>query len=139
ETGARSKRADYEFCPAAHRLPIMRLFAKHASQHPLLPERHGQARSSDEIRRDAVTEMYLHCKTNNLSEVWAYLWNSWYGPSRWKLWARAAYAASIPTKRTTMMVEALWRNLKHLVLHLYNRPPLDLAIYAIVTKSLPPY
>ena len=139
ETGGRAKQADYKFCPTAHRLPIMHLFAKHALQHSLLPERHGQARSSAEIQRDAVMEMYFHCKANNLSEVWAYLWNSWYRPSRWQLWARSAYAASIPTKRTTMMVEALWRNLKHLVLHLYNRPPLDLAVYAIVTKSLPPY
>ena len=139
ETGGQAKRANYEFCPATHRLPIMRLFAKHASQHSLLPERHGQARSPAEIRRDAVTEMYFHCQANNLSEAWAYLWGSWYSPSRWKLWARSAYIASIPTKQTTMMVEALWRNLKRLVLHLYNRPPLDLAIYAIVTKSLPPY
>ncbi|KAH9848384.1 hypothetical protein C2E23DRAFT_889222 [Lenzites betulinus] len=38
-----------------------------------------------------------------------------------------------------MIVEALWRNLKRLVLHMYNRPPIDLALHAIVTKSLPPY
>lgn len=38
-----------------------------------------------------------------------------------------------------MMVEALWRNIKRLTLHMYNRPPLDLATWAIVTKTLPPY
>ena len=56
-----------------HRLTILRLFAKHASQHTLLPERHGVPRSAEEIWRDAVEEMYRHCKVNNLCEVWAYL------------------------------------------------------------------
>lgn len=135
----KSKNNTYLFCPLAHRLPIMRLFAKHASQHSLLPERHGQARSAADIRRDAVHEMYQHCVANNLREVWAYLWNSWYARSRWPLWARSANEASIPCKRTTMVVEALWRNLKRFVLHLYNRPPIDLATYAIITKTLPPY
>ncbi|RPD53668.1 hypothetical protein L226DRAFT_517852 [Lentinus tigrinus ALCF2SS1-7] len=140
DTSSHSQRAsNYQFCPLPHRLPILRLFAKHASQHPLLPERHGQTLSSEEIWRNAVAEMYYHCRANNLCDVWAYLWNSWYSPTRWALWARSAYATSIPCKRTTMMVEALWRNLKRLVLHLYNRPPVDLAVYAIITKALPPY
>ncbi|KAI9067852.1 hypothetical protein FKP32DRAFT_1600894 [Trametes sanguinea] len=91
ETGPRAKAPDYQFCPAAHRLSILRLFAKHACQHPLLPERHGTARSAEDIYRDAVEEMYRHCKSNHLREVWAYLWNSWYSRSRWKLWARFAY------------------------------------------------
>ncbi|RDX44376.1 hypothetical protein OH76DRAFT_1487106 [Lentinus brumalis] len=132
-------KATYLFCPLPHRLTILRLFAKHASQHTLLPERHGLPRSAEEIWRDAVEEMYRHCKANNLCEVWAYLWSSWYRRDRWKLWARSAYPAAIPCKRTTMMVEALWRNLKRLVLHLYNRPPVDLVVYAIVTRTLPPY
>ncbi|RPD61298.1 hypothetical protein L227DRAFT_466509, partial [Lentinus tigrinus ALCF2SS1-6] len=136
-TGPGTARTDYQFCPLPHRLPILRLFAKHASQHPLLPERHGETRTSENIWHDAVAEMYHHCRANNLCEVWAYLWNSWYSPSRWGLWARAAYPTSIPCKRTTMMVEALWRNLKRLVLHLYNRPPIDLAVYAIITKAIP--
>lgn len=141
ETGPKSQDKAYIFCPPAHRLPIMHLFAKHASQHPLLPERHGEDRDSELIYRDAVTEpeMYRHCERNNLTEVWAYLWNCWYKPSRWHLWTRAAHSASIPVHRTTMMVEALWRNLKRMVLHMYNRPPADLAVHAIVTKSLPPY
>ncbi|KAI0665773.1 hypothetical protein C8Q78DRAFT_1198967, partial [Trametes maxima] len=83
--------------------------------------------------------MYLHCERNNLCEVWAYLWNSWYAPDRWKLWARSAYEQAIPRKRTTMVVEALWRNIKRFVLHMYNRPSIDLALYAIVTQALPPY
>ncbi|KAJ8469947.1 hypothetical protein ONZ51_g8667 [Trametes cubensis] len=137
--GAPPKRAAYQFCPQAHRVLILRLFAKHASQHPLLPERHGQARSGEDIYRDAVTEMYHHCKANNLPEVWAYLWNSWYCKSRWHLWARSAYPTSIPRKRTTMMVEALWCHLKRLVLYQFNRPPLDLTLYALITQALPSY
>ncbi|KAI0084744.1 hypothetical protein BDY19DRAFT_1025393, partial [Irpex rosettiformis] len=38
-----------------------------------------------------------------------------------------------------MMVEALWRNLKRLVLHNYNRPRVDLTLYALVRSSIPPY
>lgn len=139
EIGTKSKNKDYLFCPAPHRLSILRLFAKHASLHPLLPERHGEKRTAKLIRRDAVTEMYRHCKMNNLCEVWAYLWNSWYAPAKWRLWARSAHEASIPVHRTTMVVEALWRNLKRLVLRMYNRPPLDLATYALITQSIPPY
>ncbi|KAI9056968.1 hypothetical protein FKP32DRAFT_1584478 [Trametes sanguinea] len=139
ETGPKPRVPGYQFCPPAHRLPILRLFAKHACQHSLLPERHGQDRTAEDIYRDAVDEMYKHCHTNNLPEVWAYMWNSWYCRARWKLWARSAYSTSIPRKRTTMVVEALWRGVKRLVLHLFNRPPIDLALYAIVTKAVPPY
>ncbi|KAI9059933.1 hypothetical protein FKP32DRAFT_1760738 [Trametes sanguinea] len=139
ETGPKTRVPGYQFCPPAHRLPILRLFAKHACQHSLLPERHGQDRTAEDIYRDAVDEMYKHCHTNNLPEVWAYMWNSWYCRARWKLWARSAYSNSIPRKRTTMVVEALWRGVKRLVLHLFNRPPIDLALYAIVTKAVPPY
>lgn len=73
--------ANYEFCPLAHRLPILRLFAKHFCQHTLLPERHGRYRSKHDIRHDAVLEMYTHCVNNNLREVWAYLWMNWYKPN----------------------------------------------------------
>ncbi|CDO74383.1 hypothetical protein BN946_scf184816.g6 [Trametes cinnabarina] len=139
ESGQRADSAAYQFCPPAHWLPILRLFAKHACQHSLLPERHGQARTANDIYWDAINEMYQHCYINKLPDVWVYLWNSWYCQSRWNLWARSAYSASIPRKRTTMVVEALWRGIKRLVLHLYNRPLIDLALYAIVTKALPPY
>lgn len=138
-TSQRTKPDNYMFCPLEHRLSILRLAAKHASQHPLLPERHGSSRTADEIWRDAVTEMYTHCEMNRLSEVWAYLWNNWYKHDRWPLWARSANGKSIPCHRTTMMVESLWRNIKRLVLHMFNRPPLDLANFMIITQGLPPY
>lgn len=75
----------YLFCPAPHRLTILRLFTKHACLHSLLPERHGQPRTAADIRRDAVFEMYTHCHSNHLSEVWGYLWTSWYSRKRWHI------------------------------------------------------
>ena len=38
-----------------------------------------------------------------------------------------------------MVVEALWRNLKRLVLRHHNRPRVDFATFALVTQALPPY
>jgi hypothetical protein len=137
---ARAKpRPAYAFCPLAHRAAILRLVTKHAALHPLLPERHGQPRTSLQIYADAVYETYHHCWRNHLREVWAYLWNAWYCPERWPLWTRSSRGETLSTRRTTMMVEAMWRNFKRLALHMYNRPPVDLAAYAIITKAIPPY
>ena len=133
------KKLSYEFCPLPHRPSILRLLMKHFCQHPLLPERHGQPRTPEQIHRDSVYEAYLHCKNNRLCEVWAYLWTNWYAPDKWRLWARSAYPHAIPRKRTTMVVEAMWRNFKRLVLYLYNRPRVDFATYALVTQALLAY
>ena len=129
----------YEFCPLPHRPPILHLLTKHFCLHPLLPERHGKPRTSHLIHCDSVNEIYLYCKNNHLREVWAYLWTNWYTPDKWKLWARSAHPHAIPRKRTTMVVEAMWRNLKRFVLHLHNRPRVDFATFALVTKALPLY
>ena len=139
--GGRQKRKKlaYEFCPLPHRPSILRLLVKHFCQHPLLPERHGQPRTPEQIHRDSVCETYLHCERNCLHEVWAYLWTNWYAPDKWRLWARLAYPRAIPRKRTTMVVEAMWRNFKRLVLYLHNRPRVDFATYALVTQALPAY
>jgi hypothetical protein len=82
---------------------------------------------------------YYHCKTNNLREVWAYLWTNWYAAGKWESWARSSYEHAIPRKRTTMLVEALWRNFKRMVLHHYNRPRVDFATYMLVTQGVAPY
>jgi len=129
----------YEFCPLPHRRHIIHLLAKHFCLHPLLPECHGQSRTSEEIHSNSVHEIYLHCKNNQLHEVWAYLWTNWYSPHKWKLWARLAHPHAIPRKRTTMVVKAMWRNFKCLVLYLYNRLRVDFATYALVTQALPAY
>ena len=131
--------ANYTFCPLSHRLSILCLISKHFCQHSILPERHGQCRSPEQIHHDAVLETYYHCRANNLREVWAYLWTNWYAPSKWELWARSSYEGAIPRKRTTMLVESLWRNFKRLVLYQYNRPHVDFATYALVTQGIPPY
>ena len=46
---------------------------------------------------------------------------------------------AIPQKRTTMAVEALWRNFKRMVLYHYNWPCVDLATHALFTQVVPPY
>ena len=38
-----------------------------------------------------------------------------------------------------MVVEAMWRNFKRLVLYHYNRPRVDFATYTLVTQALPAY
>src|SRR5882757_7902001 len=39
----------------------------------------------------------------------------------------------------TMLMEALWRNFKQMVLYHYNHPWVDLAMYALITQCIPPY
>ena len=112
---------------------------KHFCQHPMLPERHGQTRTPSQIHRDAVLEAYYHCRANNLREVWAYLWVNWYTKEKWVSWARSSHQYAIPRKRTTMLVESLWRNFKHMVLYHFNRPRVDFATYSLVTQGVAPY
>ena len=38
-----------------------------------------------------------------------------------------------------MLVEAMWRNFKHMVLYMYNRPRVDFATHALVTQALQMY
>jgi len=130
---------NYTFCPLPHRLSILRMMCKHFCQHPILPERHGEARNPGQIHRDAVLESYYHCKANNLREVWAYLWVNWYTTEKWVSWAQSSHRYAIPRKRTTMLVGALWRNFKRMVLHHFNRPRVDFATYALVTQGVAPY
>ncbi|KIO32622.1 hypothetical protein M407DRAFT_44358, partial [Tulasnella calospora MUT 4182] len=37
----RSKDANYTFCPAQHRPPILHIFTKHFVRHPIFPSRLG--------------------------------------------------------------------------------------------------
>ena len=131
--------ANYTFCPLSHQISILCLISKHFCQHSILPERHGQRQSPEQIHRDAVLETYYHCRANNLHEVWGYLWTNWYALSKWELWAQSSYEGAIPRKRTTMLVELLWQNFKRLVLYQYNRPHVNFATYALVTQGIPLY
>jgi hypothetical protein len=66
----------------------------------------GTLLSADEIHQGAVRDMYEFCFQNDLAQVWAYMWNRWYTPKQWCLWAQAACEA-IPQLKTTMIVESL--------------------------------
>lgn len=63
-----SRDPEYVFCPAPHRKGILRLFTRHFCQHPLLLERDGKL-SAEDIRSQAVYDMYNFCKVRGLREV----------------------------------------------------------------------
>ena len=56
---------EYVFCPAPHRKQTLHLFTKHFCQHPLFAEKDGKW-TSQEIRDNAVYEMYTFCRTRGL-------------------------------------------------------------------------
>ncbi|EJD40126.1 hypothetical protein AURDEDRAFT_18375, partial [Auricularia subglabra TFB-10046 SS5] len=114
------------------------MFRKHFHLHPSIPlDATGTCLTASEIYKSAVHQMYTFCWQHDLSQAWAYLWNRWYSPSQWCLWARALCRA-IPVLKTTMIVESYWRVVKHRDLADFNRPHLDLLIFLLVTSTLPP-
>lgn len=137
ENEKRSPNRDYVFCPAPHRAQPLRLVTEHFCLHSSLPERDG-THSPTEIRHMCVKEMYFFCYTRGLTELWAYMWNCWYAPAKWILWARST-SPLISRLRTTMTVENFWKQLKHTDLHLLIRPRLNQLVYIISTKVLPRY
>ncbi|KAF9023728.1 hypothetical protein BDZ89DRAFT_892707, partial [Hymenopellis radicata] len=112
------------------------LFTKHFCEHPLLPDRLGNNRTAEQIRADAVYEMYTFCYQRGLREVWGYMWTSWYAPKKWALWARSS-SPRLFRLRTTMTVETFWRYLKHETLHHILHPRLDQLIWLLVTDVGP--
>ncbi|KAL6303644.1 hypothetical protein BKA93DRAFT_734772, partial [Sparassis latifolia] len=139
-TWVRKKSADptYVFCPVPHRKALLHLFTKHFCQHPLFIERDGKSHTSEQIRRDAVYEMYLFCQIRGLTEVWAYMWTSWYSHRRWHLWARST-TPWISRARTTMNTENHFKQVKHDFLPHLLRPRLDQLIWILSTKVVPAY
>lgn len=127
-----------KFCPKEHRSDIVEMFRRHACQHPLIPlnDAANTCLEPDEIHEAAVRDMYTYCFENNLSQVWAYLWNCWYRPEKWILWARSA-SDEISVLRTTMIIEGFWNKLKHSILTDFNSPRLDLVIHLIITLVIP--
>ena len=132
-----SRDPEYVFCPAPHRKGILRLFTRHFCQHPLLLERDGKL-SAEDIRSQAVYDMYNFCKVRGLREVWGYMWSSWYSPKMWCLWARST-SPRISRLRTTMAVENFWRQLKHNYLHNVARPRLDHLVWILINRVTPAY
>ncbi|KZV78079.1 hypothetical protein EXIGLDRAFT_578699, partial [Exidia glandulosa HHB12029] len=113
------------------------MFRRHLHLHPEIPvDADGTRMSANDIHKSAAYQMYRFCYERDLSQVWAYMWNRWYAPLQWPLWARAACPA-IPVLKTTMVVESLWKHLKHRDLAAYNHPRLDFLVYTIITSTLP--
>ncbi|GBC04734.1 hypothetical protein RclHR1_05830012 [Rhizophagus clarus] len=72
------KKSNFIFCSKDLRQNVISLLEKHFHLHPLIPDINGNFLSSDEIWEVSVKEMYDFCFTNNLRNVWAYLWSYWY-------------------------------------------------------------
>lgn len=124
-------------CPLMHRNTVIDLVRKHFNMHPKIPvTATGEYWTRDEIRRNAIDELYGFCVQNGLASLWAYLWTSWYKPTRWILWARSAHI-NIPLAKTNMVIEAHWKVLKHSYLYRFNRPRLDYLVWIICCRLLP--
>jgi hypothetical protein len=103
EEEAESPNDERTFCPEQLRKPLLAMITRHANAHPLIP---GDYDSTPEaIYHWAVKKAYDFCVENQLPELWAYLWENWYCPGRWELWARSPYL-DIPILRTTMICES---------------------------------
>jgi hypothetical protein len=126
------------FCPTEHRGAIVTKFRIHLHQHPEIPfnDAEGTHLTADEIHEGAVSDMYHYCHRHDLSQVWAYMWNCWYNPQQWPLWARSA-CPEIPRLKATMICESTWRVIKHQDLALFNRPRLDLVTHVIIKHLIP--
>ena len=90
------------------------------------------------IRLACVREMYHFCHTRGLRELWAYMWNCWYAPDKWILWARSA-SKFLFRLRTTMLSENLWKQIKHTDLRFLVHPRVDQLVYIICMDVLPRY
>jgi hypothetical protein len=130
----------YLFCGAPHRKQILKIHTTHICQHPFFYERRETVKwTSEQIRANAVQELYLFCERRGLREVWGYLWANWYSPQRWKLWARSSSPEFLSRLRTTMGTENFWRQLKHIHLKNIPRPRLDHLVYILINVVTPEY
>ncbi|KIJ26521.1 hypothetical protein M422DRAFT_272397 [Sphaerobolus stellatus SS14] len=125
-----------QFCPEIYHDLIINMMERHYCAHPLIPG--VCAPTSQGIRYWAVKEMYNLCVTHGLHECWGYLWENWYSPSSWKLWARAE-CEEIPILKTTMIYESHWRKIKHDYLSHFHKPRLDILVWILMKKYLPYY
>ena len=89
------------------------------------------------MKNSCVVEMYHFCKQRGLSEVWAYMWSSWYSPQMWKLWAQSSDGCILSHLQTTIMGENHWKQLKHHHLGFMHHPQLDQSIYIMLMEVVP--
>lgn len=130
-------------CPKDGQLnKVMKLFTEHLNQHSTIlfleVEENGGLLTSAEIYRRAVREMLWYCHKEGLNDAWAYLWEHWYRPARWIIWARST-DERISVWRTTMGVEAHWSVIKNHCFETKRRVPLRTLFYAIDTIVIPRY
>jgi hypothetical protein len=91
------------FCPEDVRAGVVARMERHFCAHPLLPG--TCAPTAADIRFWAVKSMYDYCAEHDLPKLWAYMWEGWYRPARWVLWARSA-GPLVPRLKTTMLCES---------------------------------
>ncbi|KAJ8090975.1 hypothetical protein PM082_024899 [Marasmius tenuissimus] len=121
------------FCPRHLHQPILDMMEQHHCAHPMIP---GYSTPTPEgIRYWAAKQVYDYCYTNDLRELWAYLWENWYRAARWKLWARSSYPSEIPRLKTTMILESHWKQLKHAYLDHFSNPRIDFLIWIVVVRA----
>ncbi|GAA5998954.1 hypothetical protein JCM11641_001451 [Rhodosporidiobolus odoratus] len=108
----------------------------HYSYHSLIPYKDGRNRIATAIYRESAREMYQYCYQNDLRGAWGYLWNSWYRPGRWNLWARSTYH-EIPVYRTTMGAEAFFGRLKNHFVGKQGRRDLLHIVEVLNHKTIP--
>ncbi|KAJ3819898.1 hypothetical protein F5880DRAFT_1031187 [Lentinula raphanica] len=136
EDGDQESSSRRNFCPQSLRDSVVAKIEAHRHAHPLIPG--YSAPTSQGIYHWAVKQMYNLCVEHDLRELWAYLWENWYRPRRWKLWARSAID-EITILKTTMICESHWRRIKHDFLHHFHKPRLDLLVWILITKLAPAY
>ncbi|KAJ3981411.1 hypothetical protein F5890DRAFT_1379224, partial [Lentinula detonsa] len=124
------------FCPLELRKPVLDKVEVHRLAHPSIPG--YAAPSAKAIYYWAVKQMYTFCQDYDLRELWAYLWENWYRPARWKLWARSV-VLEITVLKTTMICESHWRHIKKDFLHHFHKPRLDLLVWILISKLAPTY
>ncbi|KAJ3753952.1 hypothetical protein EV360DRAFT_74091 [Lentinula raphanica] len=136
EDGDQESSSRRNFCPQSLRDSVVAKIEAHRHAHPLIPG--YSAPTSQGIYHWAVKQMYNLCVEHDLRELWAYLWENWYRPRRWKLWARSTID-EITILKTTMICESHWRRIKHDFLHHFHKPRLDLLVWILITKLAPAY
>jgi hypothetical protein len=124
-----------QICNKDMRSEIKSMIERHFNRHPLIPNSDGVFLESQQIWNECVSEIYSYCRQQNLDFAWAYLWNEWYSPAQWTLWARSS-TNEISILRTTMVIESHWRIIKRDHLYKFNRPRLDLLCFVIVQKVM---
>ncbi|KAF5345200.1 hypothetical protein D9758_009722 [Tetrapyrgos nigripes] len=135
-----SKDPGYVFCPSPHCKQLLHLFTHHFCQHPFFPKRlESTSWTQEQIRQNAVMEMYQFCYQRGLQEVWGYMWTSWYSPKMWDLWAWSTLPDLLSCLHTTMNIKNFWKQLKHDNLHHILHPCLDQLVWILIHEVTPSY